>query len=474
MYREILTLGVAPTKRGFLSMEEAKRQKDRFMKVIRSVNSDMVKIVDLDDISENGIMWDMELVPKAVGKFYAEKVDALFFPFCDFGEESVVASIAKEFDVPVLVWGSRDEVPNTDAVRGRDTQCGMFAATKVLRRHGVKFSYIYNVDTDSKEFCEGFDRFLRVAAVLKSLKRLRVAKVGERPVPFMSVMANDANLLTKFGITVVPISPYNVVELAKEIVEENGEEFAAYYKDLTSRMDISENGTTDHSGKETATGEEVAKNIAGLRIALKRLMEESGCTAAAMQCWPAFPELIGFSPCTAMGELADLGYPASCETDMNGAVTMAILRACAMFKDAVFLADLTIRHPENDNAELLWHCGPFPYSLKDPSSDAKLVEAQERFEMKDGDITLCRFDELDGKYILFAGEGKKVSGPETNGTYVWLEVDDWKRWEEKLIFGPYIHHVGGVYGKYLPVLREVARYLEIEFDNAHEQGTHSL
>lgn len=31
-----------------------------------------------------------------------------------------------------------------------------------------------------------------------------------------------------------------------------------------------------------------------------------------------------------------------------------------------------------------------------------------------------------------------------------------------------------VYGHYLPVLREVSRYLGIHFDNAHEQGIYSL
>ena len=51
-----------------------------------------------------------------------------------------------------------------------------------------------------------------------------------------------------------------------------------------------------------------------------------------------------------------------------------------------------------------------------------------------------------------------------------METDNWKRWEEKLMFGPYIHHLGCVYGHYLPVLREVSRYLGIHFDNAHEQG----
>ena len=51
-----IVLGVAPTKRGFLSMEEAKRQKDKFMAVIRSIDSDVVEIVDVDDLCENGIL----------------------------------------------------------------------------------------------------------------------------------------------------------------------------------------------------------------------------------------------------------------------------------------------------------------------------------------------------------------------------------------------------------------------------------
>ena len=109
----------------------------------------------------------------------------------------------------------------------------------------------------------------------------------------------------------------------------------------------------------------------------------------------------------ALGELSDEGLPVSCETDVNGAVTMAMLQAVTLGKEACFLADLTIRHPQNDNAELLWHCGPFPYSLKDSSSVARLVQGQERFELKKGPITVCRFDDMDGKYYLFGGEGQR-------------------------------------------------------------------
>ena len=192
MYRETLTLGVVPNKRSFLSMVEAKRQKDCFMEEIRKIKASIVEIVDIDDICENGIVCEMDKVNAIVDKMKSRKIDALFFPFCDFGEEQVVATIASKFTVPILIWGPRDERPNTDEARGRDTQCGMFAATKVLQRYGLKYSYIYNCPTKSEEFLKGYETFIRTAAVLKSLRTLRIAKIGERPVPFMSVMTNEA------------------------------------------------------------------------------------------------------------------------------------------------------------------------------------------------------------------------------------------------------------------------------------------
>ena len=146
MYKGKIVLGVAPVKRSFLSMEEAKRQKDRFMGVIRKIRPETVTLTDIDDICENGIAFSLDTVPKVIKKFRENEIDALFIPFCDFGEEQVAAQIAAAFHLPVLVWGARDERPNTFESRGRDTQCGMFAATKVMQRYGVTYSYIYNVD----------------------------------------------------------------------------------------------------------------------------------------------------------------------------------------------------------------------------------------------------------------------------------------------------------------------------------------
>ena len=125
-----IVLGVAPTKRGFLSMEEAKRQKDKFMSVIRSIDSDVVEIVDVDDLCENGILTSSFTDPtkttqdiqNVIDKFVKARVDALFIPHCDFGEEQCSTAVAAALKVPTLLWGARDEKPNTFESRGRDTQ----------------------------------------------------------------------------------------------------------------------------------------------------------------------------------------------------------------------------------------------------------------------------------------------------------------------------------------------------------------
>jgi len=451
-YKPNLVLGVMPTNRSTLPVLDAKKQKDAFMPVVRSIKPGVVTVVDIDDVIEHGIARQVSQADAVISKFKKHNIDALFIPFCDFGDESVVAAVASAFCVPVLIWGSRDEAVNTDEKRGRDTQCGMFAATKVLLRLGVKFTYIFNCETDNKEFSDGMERFIRAANALKDLKGLRIAKFGDRPQLFMSVIASDADLLQRFGVISVPISPETVSQVAEEILMAGKDDFISYYGDFSSRIDCG------------AALDENVRKIVAVKMAIKRLMKQHNCSVGAFVCGPTAHKPMGVPVCPALGEIADDGMPVSCETDINGAVTLALMRGCLMGDDIGFLADLTVRHPDNDNSELLWHCGPFPFSLKAEDSHARLINGMERWEMKQGDLTICRFDDIGGEYYLFAGEGKTTTGPQTTGTYVWFEADNWRDWEEKFMYGPYIHHVGCMYGKYLPVFKEVARYANLRFD----------
>ena len=452
MYKDTITIGLMPTRRPVFKIETAREEYDIIMPIIRKQLPDYVKFVDVDDICDQGMAAFQEDIPRIVKKFKAADIDALFFPFCDFGCEEAVVGVAKQFKLPVLLWGSRDKV-STFEKREKETQCGLFPATKVLLNYGVTFSYIANCEAGSPDFVNGFDKFIRTAFILKSLRNINIAEIGDRPKDFYSVIHNQQLLIENFNITVKPIALSAVKDLTFDILNKKDEKLINYYRDFCSRIDCSD---TDENY--------IWKVCAGV-LAIETLAKLHNCKAAAFDCAGLRTVLeMNGSACTIQGELSDRGFPTACETDVWGAVSQLVCTAASLGADTEFLADWTYRHPFNDNAELLWHGGPFAWSL---ASKARRPQFRKNyrgfyeawFEMKQGDLTLVRIDELHGEYYMFIGEGRTTSGPETTGTWVWLEVDNWKNWEEQLMFGPFIHHVAGVYGKYSDVITEAARYL---------------
>ena len=88
------------------------------------------------------------------------------------------------------------------------------------------------------------------------------------------------------------------------------------------------------------------------------------------------------------------------------------------------------------------------------------MEAQAKL----GNLTLARFDGDNGAYSLLLGRAKGIEGPYTKGTYVWVEVENLKRLEAKLVEGPYIHHCVGIHKDVVAVLYEACKYMKITPD----------
>ena len=105
------------------------------------------------------------------------------------------------------------------------------------------------------------------------------------------------------------------------------------------------------------------RNIAGLAVAMRRLIAKYHCQAGAIQCWNALQGELGIMPCAANALLNDEGIPIVCETDIHGAITALLVEAAANDGTRSFFADWTIRHPDEPNGELLQHCGPWPLSV---------------------------------------------------------------------------------------------------------------
>ena len=98
---------------------------------------------------------------------------------------------------------------------------------------------------------------------------------------------------------------------------------------------------------------------------------------------------------------------------------MTLLKCATLGEGKPLFGEFTVRHPENKNAELLWHCGPFPLSQKAPDSEARLVNQREWFRGRDGKYTVARIDREEcGKYVLLPLTCTTTDGPQTHGTYI--------------------------------------------------------
>ncbi len=448
-----IKLGLAPTRRNVFSVEDSLKYKRLIEEKLREWNVDFV---NLDALNNEGLLFNRLEVDRAVKIFRDAYVDALFVPHVNFGTEDAVAKLAKALGKPVLLWGPRDEAPLPDGTRLRDTQCGLFATSKILLRYGVPFSYITNSRVDSEVFERGFKTFIGAARASKAFLGARIGQISTRPGDFYTVIVNEGELLERWGIETVPIT---LVDVEKRVYDK--------LKNEKQVMDEVE-GFKNRGIKFKDIDEETIKKIAALKLILVEWARDENLSAIAIQCWNALQLSLGIVPCFVDSELTSLGIPVVCETDINGALTSILLQNASFTELPTFFADLTIRHPEDDNAELLWHCGPFPYELAKDKDNAFVgrhfilpshAPGTGNWEIIGGDVTIARFDGIHGEYSLLMGHAKGTTGPYTLGTYLWVKVNNWPLWEEKFIYGPYIHHVAAVHEKVAYTLYEATRFI---------------
>ena len=127
-----IKIGYAPTRRSIFSAPAAIEYRNLTADRLRELGVDFV---DITDINKEGLLYDDNDLPAIVEKFKAEKVDGIFFPHGNFGTEYEVARLAKEMNLPVLLWGPRDECPDPETgVRLRDSQC---ACSRLVRFSAV-------------------------------------------------------------------------------------------------------------------------------------------------------------------------------------------------------------------------------------------------------------------------------------------------------------------------------------------------
>jgi len=448
-----LKIGFCPIGKIVFSHEEALR----FKKLIEAKLSKWnINTVSIDAVIEDGIVRAQSDIDKVVKELKRHEIDGLFIPHLNFGTEGAAGMIAKKLEVPTLLWGPRDEAPLEDGSRLRDTLCGLFATSKVLHKLNVPFTYIENCRIDEPSFEAGVKNFQKVVSIVKNFRNLRIGQVGNRIDSFWSTIINESELLEKFGVEILTI---DIVKFIEDVKRKASKDKDKYWEELGAvKNDIRFEGFKDES---------VLLNLFAMRDLMIEMAVVEGISCYSIQASMAICEALGCNNLYAISMVNDARIPTVIESDIHGAISSVILQAASSNQDIPFIADLTIRHPDDDNGVLLWHC-ECPLSLKAKDSEAEvgphwifpdLPSGNCHWRLKNGDITVLRFDGDGGKYSIIAGEGEAMKGPETRNTYVWMKVKDWKRWEKKFIEGPYMHHVACNYGKHLPIIYESVKYL---------------
>ncbi len=447
-----IKLGYAPTRRSIFSAPDAIKYRRLTAERLKELGIDFV---DITDINSEGLLYNDEDMYRIAEKFKSEKVDGLFLPHCNFGTEYECARLAKELNVPVLLWGPLDERPESDGTRLRDTQCGLFATGKVLRRFKIPFTYMTNCRLNDPVFERGLRDFLAVCNVVKTFRNMRILQISTRPFDFWSTMCNEGELLEKFNVQLAPIP---MPELTQEI-----------RRAKEKKTEVSEIMEYCRKNMEICVKDNELETVAALKAAMKSLAKKYGCKAIAIQCWNQLQSEIGIMPCAANALLNDEGIPVVCETDIHGAITALMAEAAGMGETRSFFADWTIRHPDVPNGELLQHCGPWPVSIaiEKPKLTYPLAfdhPGSITAEAKRGKVTLARFDGDNGEYSLLLGNAEGIDGPKGMGTYLWVRVENIKRLEAKIVEGPYIHHCVGIHKDVVPVLYEACKYIGVKPD----------
>lgn len=455
---DVRDLGDFDTRKGMFEPAKGVERKNAAIEYIKSKFSDSkTSFCDLEWLNKLGVVYKNSDCDKVCDYLKEEKVDAIFIINCNFGNEEVCGQIAKKMGVPVLLWGPQDTIFEDDGLRYTDSQCGLFAISKQLKRYNVSFSYIENCEIGDKAFDVGVKNFLSVVTMVKNFKNLKITQVGSRLNPFKSVMANEVELTEKFGLNLTTVNMAQFTDRFKKVWENMQNEIAVEAELVKTKYNLG------------SLKEETLKKLVALVFVYIGIFEDMGSDVLTTECWSAMPLAVGVTPCLAMSILADRGYNITCEYDVCGAITNTLLLCASRGEKVPTFGEFTVRNPKNKNSELLWHCGPFAYSTKAEDSEAKIINMKPSFRAKDGEYTIARFQGERGKYTLLGGNYKTCDGPLTQGTYMWAEFKNWAKIEKKMINGPYIHHMSEIYGDYADVLEEFCKYIQdLEYDPIEE------
>jgi L-fucose isomerase-like protein len=402
----------------------------------------LAAVPEVDWVFIDGLTREIDEADRAARQLAGSGLDGLVIISGTFALGHLALILAREVRQPVLLWAFNELPYNGGKIR-LNSACAMNFNGSNLYKAGFDYDYHLGDEIDLA--------WVDALRVRVGLARARVGIVGSYAHGFYTSEPQSLATFHDLGSLVIT---YPLTDLWNLPVEDR--EIAEKEAQVRGLFECS------------AVNDAQVKKVARMAAAIRRFMDERGLTIAAIRCWPEFADNYGIAPCASMSTIQSEGYLTACEGDLEMALSQVALRALG--DEAPFSSDLSQVNLAEDFG-LMWHCGVAPANLWDHKSVRSLetYHAAGRgvtadFVMKEGVMTMLRFDRAHGRNRVLAMRGRAMGMEKLlKGTYAKVRFERPIREVFDLILRHgFAHHVGMGYGDYLPALEKFAHMQKME------------
>lgn len=383
-----------------------------------------------------------------------QQPDLVIFQNLTFANGAYAAEVARRFSCPVAVWSVREPVFDGGRLR-LNSLTGGFSAGNAFRKFGVRFEYLFG-SPEEEPVIRSLSVILRAAGLLRAMKGLRMASIGNTPQGFGFGRAIDTDLLRTFGVTLETFEARELMERARMCTDEDAEAYLEKARTvLVGLDDLPRRNVVD---------------FAKLCRAYEDFAAEHRIGAVASRCWPDFFTVYGTPVCAVLAMLNDRLIPAACEADVYGALSM-YMGSWLTGRPAFFGDPVSVN--EEENTVTYWHCGTGACSLAREDTGARVgvqcnrgIGPAMEFGCRPWDhVTVFRVGQDEkGNFRFFLMRGRALDRPKQfSGASMVVEAEpDVRRMVSNAITAGWEPHYAVIFGEVAEELACLGRMLGIE------------
>ncbi len=363
-----------------------------------------------DCVQSDPIRTKSDLV-KSVEKMRKENITSVIISLPIWSSPNLPALAVKILDIPVVLYGNaRSDSSSTVA---------LLAAGGALDQMGYPHKRIIGDITD-KGIIKKIEDFCTAAYTKEKIKGMTFGCFGGRGLGICTTTADPAQWQSEFGVDIEHIDQMEIVRVAESLDRDLIQNYVKWLKDNIGKIEFDNN---------LLTPEKLQIQIKSY-LAIKKIISDMKLDFIGVKCQPEMSDHYALQCLSQMmlndpydAEGAKKPIVSSCEADIDGALSMQILKLLSGLKPTVLLDIRNIREGEfvgaNCGSMSSWYtnyASEARTNLKDvhiiPNAFGKAGGGATQFVAGDRDIvTLARLCRKNGKYWMAILKGSIINKP---------------------------------------------------------------